>query len=91
MVRRQFNDWRIFFEHPQIEGYCKYWQNRHGTPHHVRRLETRQAEFLVYQSMPIAEIVEIGVRTAQGATRVRAALAGTSWNVPVKVVPGWYF
>ena len=39
-------DWRIFFEHPQIGGYCKYWQNRHGTPHHVRRLETRQAGVL---------------------------------------------
>jgi hypothetical protein len=25
-------DWRIFFEQPMLEGYCKYWQNRHS-PH----------------------------------------------------------
>jgi ssDNA thymidine ADP-ribosyltransferase, DarT len=84
-------DWRIFFELPQIEGYCKYWQNRHGTPHHVCRLETRQAEFLVHQSLPIAAVSEIGVRTAAGAARVLAALGGTGWNPTVRVVPGWYF
>jgi hypothetical protein len=57
----------------------------------MRRLETRQAEFLVFQRLPIAVISEIGVRTALGATRVRAALAGTGWSPSVKVVPGWYF
>jgi hypothetical protein len=84
-------DWRIFFEPPRMEGYCKYWHNRHDTSHHVRRLETRQAEFPVHQGLPIAAVFEIGVRTAEGAARVRAALAGTKWNPPVRVVPGWYF
>jgi ssDNA thymidine ADP-ribosyltransferase, DarT len=84
-------DWRIFFEHPQLEGYCRYWQNRYSTPHHVRRLESRQAEFLVHQTAPIAVISEIGVRTEVGAKRVRATLSGTGWNPPLRVVPGWYF
>jgi len=84
-------DWRIFFESPRLEGYCKYWHNRHETPHHMRRQETRQAEFLVHEDVPIAAISEIGVRTLQGQAQIRAALEGTGWNPTVRAVPGWYF
>ncbi|WP_322516447.1 DUF4433 domain-containing protein [Rhodopseudomonas palustris] len=84
-------DWRIFFEAPLREGYCQYWQNRQSPLHHVRRLEIRQAEFLVHQQLPVAAVSEIGVRTDQAAERVRQALAGSGWNPTVRVVPGWYF
>src|ERR1700722_10985802 len=77
-------DWQLFFEDPCLEGYCKYWHNRHGTPHHVRRQETRMAEFLVHQSLPIAAISEIGVRTRQGERRIRTALNGTGWNPTIR-------
>ena len=83
--------WRIFFEPPCLEGYCKYWNNRHSSPHHVSRQESRQTEFLVHQQLPIAAISEIGVRTTEGEARIRAALAGTGWNPTVRVVRGWYF
>jgi len=49
------------------------------------------AEFLVYQQVPIGVISEIGVGTAQGETRIRAALAGTGWNPQIRVVRNWYF
>jgi hypothetical protein len=84
-------DWRIFFEAPLIEGYCKYWNSRHAPPHHMYRQESRMAEFLVHQQLPIAAISEIGVRTAQGEARVRDSLKGTGWNPTVRVVPGWYY
>ena len=83
--------WRIFFEAPSLEGYCVYWQNRHRPLHHMSRKESRQAEFLVHQQLPIAAISEIGVRTQEGEARIRAALAGAAWKPTVKVVPGWYY
>jgi hypothetical protein len=84
-------EWQIFFETPRQDGYCTYWQNRHTPAHHVRRLETRQAEFLVHQHVPLAAIGKIGVRTKECESRVRAALAGTGWNPALKVVAGWYY
>lgn len=91
LLRLDEIDWRIFFENPLLEGYCKYWFSRHTPAHYILRQETRMAEFLVHQQLPIAAISEIGVRTPQGEARIRAALAGTGWNPSVRVVPGWYF
>ena len=73
-------EWSIFFEHPQKEGYCIYWQNRHTNPLHVRRKEIRQAEFLVHEYLPLAAIREIGVISQQAQNSVRAALRGTGWT-----------
>jgi hypothetical protein len=84
-------DWRIFFEAPLLGGYCKYWNNRPETQRHVRRQESRQAEFLAHQRVPIAAISLIGVRTAEGAARIRAALAGTGWEPALRVTPAWYY
>ena len=58
-------DWQIFFEMPQLEGYCKFWNSRPVPAHHSLRQESRMAEFLVHQQVPIAAISEIGVRTNQ--------------------------
>ena len=84
-------EWQIFFEDPRRDGYCIYWQNRHTPPHHVRRKETRQAEFLVHDSVPIAAIGEICVRNRESESRVRTALAGTGWTPPIRIVSGWYY
>jgi hypothetical protein len=84
-------EWQIFFEEPRRDGYCIYWQNRHTPAHHVRRRETRQAEFLVHECVPLAAISEVCVRTTACESRVRAALAGTGWNPTIRVVAGWYF
>ena len=84
-------DWGIFFEPPLLGGYCKYWNNRPATQRHVRRQESRQAEFLVHGCVPIAAISQIGVRTAAGDARIRAALAGTGWEPVLRAVPAWYY
>jgi hypothetical protein len=84
-------DWSILLETPRIEGYCQYWHNRYDKTRYVRRMEKRMAEFLVHQFVPLVVVNEIGVRTANGADRVRAALAGTDWRPTIRVVPGWYY
>ncbi|WP_413990432.1 DUF4433 domain-containing protein [Labrys okinawensis] len=83
-------DWELFFESPRIAGYCQFWQNRQ-TVRHLMRMETRQAEFLVRDSVPLAAITQIGVRSELMANRVRAALANTAWDPEILVVPGWYY
>jgi len=84
-------DWDLFFESPRIDGYCKFWHNPHSKPRYVRRMETRQAEFLVHGAIPLAAIAQIGVRTENMAGQVNGALQGTGWNPEVRIVPGWYF
>lgn len=83
-------DWDLFFESPRVGGYCKYWHNRQ-TPRHAMRMETRQAEFLVRDFVPLATIAQIGVRSENMAERVRTALASTAWTPNIQIVPGWYY
>jgi len=83
-------DWDLFFEFPRIGGYCQYWQNRQNA-RHAMRLETRQAEFLVRDCVPLAAITQIGVRSVEMAGRVQAALANAGWTPNIQVVPGWYY
>lgn len=55
------------------------------------RKETRQAEFLVHQRIPISLIRNVAVYSGAAEARVRAALQQMQWEVPVKVVPAWYY
>ena len=84
-------EWQIFFEEPRRDGYCIYWQNRHTPAHHMRRKETRQAEFLVHGEVPLAAITAVGVRTPACEAGIRTMLAGIGWNTSIRVVPGWYY
>jgi hypothetical protein len=54
-------------------------------------METRSAEFLVRDSVPLAVLGQIAVRTENMAERVRGALANTGWSPEIKVNPGWYY
>jgi hypothetical protein len=54
-------------------------------------METRSAEFLVHNSVPLAVFGQIAVRTESMAERVRDALANTGWNPEIEVIPGWYY
>lgn len=56
-------DWPLFFETPKLGGYCKYWKSMHDNARYARRMETRQAEFLVHDRMPLELIIGIERRT----------------------------
>ena len=84
-------DWELFFEQPQLAGYCRYWHNPYSKPRYALRMETRQAEFLVRDSVPLAALGQIAVRTESMAERARTALKNTGWNPEIKIVPGWYY
>jgi hypothetical protein len=84
-------DWELFFEPPRLGGYCKYWNSTHSNARYALRMETRQAEFLVHDSVPLAVLGQIAVRTENMAERVRGALANTGWIPEIAVIPGWYY
>jgi hypothetical protein len=83
--------WDLFYEQPQLDGYCQYWASRHAPAKHAQRREIRQAEFLVHERLPLAAITQIGVRNENMEARVRAALAGTNWQPDIVRHPGWYY
>ena len=54
-------DWRLFYESPRLDGYCRYWIRLNDQPRYVRRRETRQAEFLMHRKVPLKLITRVGV------------------------------
>ena len=84
-------DWELLFEPPRLAGYCKYWHNPYSKPRYALRMETRSAEFLVRDSVPLAVLGQIAVRTENMAERVREALANTGWSPDIRIIPGWYY
>lgn len=83
--------WDLFYENPQLEGYCQFWNSRHSPAKYAQRKEIRQAEFLVHERFPLAAITQIGVRNANMEVRVRTALGGTTWQPQIVMHPGWYY
>jgi hypothetical protein len=83
--------WYLLTETPRLDGFCKYWQNNPQNPRHADRMERRQAEFLLKQQVPLSAILRIGVIDEQRAVSVREILAYSSTNIPVTVMPEWYF
>lgn len=83
--------WDLLTEAPQLDGYCKYWQNRYDPPRYVDRMERRQAEFLVQYQVPLTAITRIGVANEAKRLEVTATLAQLGAQVPVQIMPAWYF
>lgn len=83
--------WDLLTEEPRLDGYCKWWHNRHAVERHADRMERRQAEFLVKDRVPLARFVRIGVMDENRAANVRAILTAAGVNLAVEVKTDWYF
>lgn len=84
-------DWELFHEAPQMDGYCKYFNSRIDNPRYIRRKETRQAEFLVHQSVPLNLIQLVGVYSAAKAEQVQKVFDEAKIKIAVEVKAAWYF
>ncbi len=84
-------DWLTLTEHPQLDGFCKYFMNSHANPRYVDRMEKRQAEFLIKEQVPLAWVNRIGVIDAARAQEVATILARNNVNLTVDVMTDWYF
>lgn len=84
-------DWDLFHETPRLDGYCKYWNSVLSNPRYVLRQETRQAEFLIYGSVPLKVIAVVGAYDKTKVDQVREILDGTGVDLEVEDKPDWYF
>ncbi len=83
--------WDILTEAPRLDGFCKYFMNRHESERYVDRMERRQAEFLVRQRVPLQRFLRIGVVNQAKAALIQAVLVAAGVPLPVVVQPDWYF
>jgi hypothetical protein len=73
-------DWDVMNAH--------YWSDTDEDGDRKRR---RQAEFLVYERVPMSMVKLVGARSEDVAKRARSALRGLSDPPPVAVRPDWYY
>lgn len=83
--------WDLLTEEPTLDGFCKYFHDRHEPAKYMGRCEKRQAEFLVKNAVPIDWFTRIGVINDQAAQRVRDLADAAGVKVSVKTMPEWYF
>lgn len=84
-------NWDLFQEQPCLDGYCKYWKNDMNNPKYVLRQETRQAEFLVHQSVALELMVVVGAYDEAKAAKVSEIFREAGVHLSVQVKPQWYF
>lgn len=83
--------WDLLTEQPRLDGFCKYFQNRHQEERYVDRMERRMAEFLVHDRVSLAQFIRIGVCTPATAARVQAILDAAGVPLRAEVKTDWYF
>lgn len=83
--------WELLTEEPTLDGFCKYFHDRHEPERYIDRMERRQAEFLVKDHAPLNWMTRIGVISQEKADIVRNILGRYEVNLPVVVMPDWYF
>jgi hypothetical protein len=81
----------LLTEHSHLDGFCKYFQNRHQEERYVDRMERRMAEFLVHDRVPLTHFVRIGVCNAAKAAQVQAILDAAGVPLQAEVKTDWYF
>ncbi len=54
-------------------------------------METRQAEFLVHQSVPLNLMDVVGVYSPEKAAEVQEIFDDAKINIPVEVKTAWYY
>ena len=83
--------WDLLTEAPQLDGFCRYWQNKPADARYADRMERRQAEFLVKGHAPLAVMTRIGVIDAAKQAVVQTLLTQSGVQLRLDVVPDWYF
>lgn len=63
----------------------------HDNARYARRMETRQAEFLVHDRMPLELIIGIGTSNEQTRAAVEQITRARGAAVPVRSKPEWYY
>ena len=90
-VLKDVVDWALLAEEPRLDGFCKYFQDRHEPAKYTDRMEKRQAEFLIKGQVPLAWFTRIGVINDHKTAEVRTLMGQFGVNLAVDVMTDWYF
>jgi hypothetical protein len=83
--------WDLLTEAPRMDGFCQYWNSRQDNPRYAMRMEKRQAEFLVKESVGMNRILRIGVINQAKQAEVREILHTAGIELQVDIMTEWYF
>jgi hypothetical protein len=84
--------WDLITEEPTLDGFCRYFHSKHSPPRYATRMEQRQAEFMVHQSVSLSCITRIGVFDDNRKIAVENFLRQHSLHMLVEVKKqDWYF
>ena len=83
--------WDLLTEPPCLDGFCKYFMNRHQPERYADRMERRQAEFLVRNRVSLTRLTRVGACNARTAEQVQAMLDAAGVPLRVEAIPDWYF
>lgn len=83
--------WDLLTESPRLDGYCKYFHDQHQVERYADRREKRMAEFLMHDSVPLAQFIRIGVCTPAKVDQVQAILDAAGVLLKAEVKTDWYF
>jgi len=83
--------WNLLLEPPTLDGFCKYFFDRHTPPRYMDRCERRMAEFHVSDFVPLAEFTRIGVYDENIQAQAANLMRQFGVNLPVQVIKDWYF
>lgn len=84
-------NWPLFYELPCLDGYCMFFKNDINKPKYMLRRETRQAEFLVHEKVPLKLMDRVGVYSEAKAEEVRQVFRKAGVDLEVEAKPEWYF
>ncbi|BCD95853.1 DUF4433 domain-containing protein [Marinagarivorans cellulosilyticus] len=84
-------DWELLTEPPTLDGFCKFFHDRHEPAKYLDRREKRQAEFLIKDSVPVSWFTRLGVIDNHKASIVQQMANEHGVNLAVDVMPDWYF
>jgi hypothetical protein len=64
------------------------WNNTPDDPDRKRR---KEAECLVYQEMPFAGIISIGVYNKEAFDYITKVMSDNNVSIPIRIIPEWYY
>ncbi len=91
--------WALFDEAPLVamvpeigyEGVCKFFASQAAPATRQTRSPKRMAEFLVKDTVPLQFISCIVAKSGAVASKVRAMMSASKWDIPIYVNAGCYF
>ena len=81
----------MFFEPPLLDGYCKYFHSVLENPKYAKRMEAREAEFLIKNKINLEKILYIAVFNEETQRLVEQKLRFFGLNISVQIKRDWYF